>query len=724
MQAGRHKPAESDVLALVRLLTLSLTLLLSLSLVPALAPGGAAGQTLANGFTLVGDFRGDGMQEIASLYDPNDDFGLRIVVLERGADGKFTHSQWYLEGANHFDMSRMKPVAVDLNADKKTDIVVLYNDGGFTVHIVVWLSTGTSFVYTGNAGWWRHTNFDWNRAQGMLAGVWDGTPKTGLLIPYQLDNFQLKFLYLIATGSGLFYAGDGGAYDSGPGQVDSTKARFLTGHFTRTDGVDQVAMIYQYPNYRIAVHVFDPSPRGVQPIGGWSGMWTSPDNFFDMTKAKWAAADVDGDGKTDILTMYSYADGSTRIHLMSAASRFALRDVSGIATFGPGMLAWSATGLVAGDWNKDGKADAATISALGDGTTHVGALSNTGTAAFTFQPDSWITPPGEVQKLACVSCWPLNGMPATAAGPSVLRRPLAVKIDNAPTARPHYGLSQADMVMELLVEGYITRLAAYFHSQDPDTIGAVRSVRFSDRYTTPMVRGSLVFSGASQLMEALVREDIANGAYVGVSPQLGQGSTFYRTNVDGRVIPHNLFTSSQALREATVSVGGGGPVDVPRWDFLASPSHAETTGGFIGSIPATALLIPYRLDARVRYEYDAASHTYARFQSASNALNYRREVDGMNGQEIWARNVVIVNTDIWATDVHDDAGGAASLDMRLTGVGKASVFRDGRRQDGTWSRASYTDPFVFTNLYGQKIYLSPGQTWIHIVPVDWDVPSS
>jgi hypothetical protein len=239
-----------------------------------------------------------------------------------------------------------------------------------------------------------------------------------------------------------------------------------------------------------------------------------------------------------------------------------------------------------------------------------------------------------------------------------------------------------------------------------------------------MVRGSLVFSGASQLMERLVREDIESGAYVGVSPQLGQGSTFYRTNVDGRVAPHNLFTSSQSLREATNEVGGGGSVVVPRWDFLTSAQHGETAGGFLGSVPAERMMVPYRLDARVRYEYDAGSRSYARFQSQNNALSYRREVDGMNGQEIWARNIVVINTDIWATEVRDDAGGAASLDMRLTGTGKASIFRDGRRQDGTWSRASYNDPFVFTNFYGQKIYLSPGQTWVHILPIDWHVPHS
>jgi hypothetical protein len=701
--------------------------MLSLSLVPALQAGGgrAAAQTLASGFALVGDFRGNGTQQIASLYDPNDDLGLRIVVLDRGADGKFTHTQWFLAGANEFDPSRMKPVAVDLNGDGKTDIAVLYNDGNLKVRMLVWLSNGSSFAYTGSAGWWRHAMFDWNRAQAPLAGVWDATPKTGLLIPYLLGNSQLVFLYLIATGSGLLYAGDGPAYASAPGQIDLAKARFLTGHFTRADGVEQVALIHQQPNNQIKVQIFDPAPLANPPVGGFTEMWTSPPGSFDVTRARWAAADVDGDGMTDILAMSPHADGSTRVHLMTAASRFAPRDLNGIATFPQGTLSWNDTGLVAGDWDKDGKADAATISAFADGTTHVGTLSNTGAAAFKFDPDTWITPAAEVQKqVRCASCWPLNGMPITAGGPSVQRRPLAVKIDNAPNARPHYGISQADMVMELLVEGFITRLAAYFHSQDPDTIGAVRSVRFSDRYTTPMVRGSLVFSGASQLMERLVREDIEAGAYVGVSPQLGQGRTFYRTNVDGKVAPHNLFTSSQALRDATNDVGGGGAVIVPRWDFLASAQHPETAGGFVGSVRADRMIIPYRLDARVRYEYDAASRTYARLQSASSALNYQREVDGMNGQEIAARNIVIINTDIWATEVRDDAGGAASLDMRLTGTGKASIFRDGRRQDGTWSRASYTDAFVFTNFYNQKVYLSPGQTWIHILPLDWDVPSS
>ena len=38
---------------------------------------------------------------------------------------------------------------------------------------------------------------------------------------------------------------------------------------------------------------------------------------------------------------------------------------------------------------------------------------------------------------------------------------------------------------------------------------------------------------------------------------------------------------------------------------------------------------------------------------------------------------------------------------------------------GTWF-----DPFTFISNSGERILLSPGQTWIHIVPTDWVITSS
>ena len=709
-----------------RLLTFLIALVFSTAwLIPSAEPrsGGAAeAQTLAQGYSVAGDFKGAGYQQIATLYDANDNLGLRIVVLDRmTTDPKMVSTQWFLEAANSFDLGRMKVAALDLNADGKTDLAVLYNDGNLTVRLIAWLSTGTNFAYQGNQGLWRHTNFEWRRASDLLTGAFTGTGLPGILIPYALDNNELKLLYLEATATGIRYAGDRGLYDSGPNQIWPAQARFVAGRFTRTTGTDQVAMLYQYDDLSIKVHIFELDAGGsIAPIGGFAGRWTSAAAFFDITKARFVAGDVDGDKRADIIDFYDYPDGSARVHLWLAADGHALRDVIGVA-WPVGAMPWLSTQVVAGDFNKDGKADVATLTAGQDGVTHVGLLTSVG-RALSYAPDAWMTPANEVRALSCTLCWPLSGMPILAGQPNPHRRPLAVKIDNAPAARPHYGLSQADMVWELLVEGFITRLATYYHSQDPQTIGAVRSVRFSDRYTTPMVRGSLVFSGASQLMEGLVRGDIAAGSYVGVSPQLGQGNAFYRSNVDGRAIPHNLFTSSQALRSATNEVGGGGSVDVPGWDFLGQANHPATVGGFLGSVPASTLTVPYRADARVRYDYDANANIYLRYQS--NGVQPVLEVDAANGAWIMAKNIVIIRTDVWVTNVVDDAGGAPSLDMRMTGSGPASIFRDGFRQDGTWSRANLIDPFVFTNFYGHKIYLAPGQTWVHVLPMDWQVYSN
>src|SRR5688572_2437481 len=85
----------------------------------------------------------------------------------------------------------------------------------------------------------------------------------------------------------------------------------------------------------------------------------------------------------------------------------------------------------------------------------------------------------------CEQCWPLSGLPA-ANGAALDRKPLLIKIDNAPAARPHYSINQADMVLEIIVEGGVTRLAAGFHAQDPAQIGSGRSARRADRTLTQM----------------------------------------------------------------------------------------------------------------------------------------------------------------------------------------------------------------------------------------------
>jgi hypothetical protein len=227
-----------------------------------------------------------------------------------------------------------------------------------------------------------------------------------------------------------------------------------------------------------------------------------------------------------------------------------------------------------------------------------------------------------------------------------------------------------------------------------------------------------VYSGTSDYAWSLISQDAASGRYVELSADHSGG--YYR--VAFRQAPYNMFTSASAQRDALTKLNATTANDVPKWGFLPAGDHPPTIGGMAGAAAAAELTIPYREDtSAVTYKYDATAKTYARWQnSAGKAV---REVDAANNAPVAAANIVIVQTEIWEVPDIVDASGAHGHDMRLTGTGAASVFRNGLRQDGTWSRKDDSSPFVFTNRAGEQIKLDPGQTWLHIVPNDWAVTS-
>jgi hypothetical protein len=346
-----------------------------------------------------------------------------------------------------------------------------------------------------------------------------------------------------------------------------------------------------------------------------------------------------------------------------------------------------------------------------------GASSAPSLALATPSPTPVPTPEPTLDPAApCKDCWPLNGKPAKLG--AVDKRPLVVKVDNVPLARPHYGITQADMVFEIIVEGLVTRLAAVFHSQDPQTIGNIRSARLADRSLTPMVRGALVYSGTSAYEVPLIQQDAAQGRYIDLSADYTGG--YYR--VTFRPGPYNMFTSASAMRQAIAAKGADGPQMVPAWGFLAAAEHAPTIAGMEGAVPATDITIPYREDnSRVKYYYDEKTRTYARWQNT--AAKPIRDIDAANNQPVAAANVAVIYTEIWEVPEIVDAAGAHAHDMRLTGGGPATVFRDGLRQQATWSRANDSEPFTFNNPAGERILFGQGQTWVHVVPSDWEIPS-
>src|SRR5258708_2520879 len=79
-----------------------------------------------------------------------------------------------------------------------------------------------------------------------------------------------------------------------------------------------------------------------------------------------------------------------------------------------------------------------------------------------------------------------------------LNRVLAVKIDNIVYARPQTGLTHADIVYVLPVEGGLSRFLAVFSSNYPPVIGPVRSAREDDlELLRQFGRPAFAYSGAT-----------------------------------------------------------------------------------------------------------------------------------------------------------------------------------------------------------------------------------
>jgi len=72
-----------------------------------------------------------------------------------------------------------------------------------------------------------------------------------------------------------------------------------------------------------------------------------------------------------------------------------------------------------------------------------------------------------------------------------------VKIENTHGGVPQYGENKADMMIEELVEGGVTRLVGLFYTDLPTRVGHVRSARTTDIALSEPVGASIVASGAA-----------------------------------------------------------------------------------------------------------------------------------------------------------------------------------------------------------------------------------
>lgn len=286
----------------------------------------------------------------------------------------------------------------------------------------------------------------------------------------------------------------------------------------------------------------------------------------------------------------------------------------------------------------------------------------------------------------------------------VRRRIVAVKIDNAPEARPQSGLSVADMVYEQLAEGNLTRFLAMFLEQEPERVGPVRSARLTDIYLGQEWEFLLAYAGAGTTTSRLLGESLIP---LYKAPELGErldGTPFQRDA--RRVAPHNLYVKVAAVREASRREPGIAPeVEIRPFPFSAEPPE---TG------PLRVVNLPYIPAAAVSWRYDDAAGVWKRIMAGVP------HVDVLNGQQLQVENVVIQYAQIFtARNVEPDSGGNPVLDTVLRGENTVRLFHSGQVFQGTWSKEHDRAKTQYRALDGSPLPFRPGKVWVHIVPAEF-----
>ena len=321
-----------------------------------------------------------------------------------------------------------------------------------------------------------------------------------------------------------------------------------------------------------------------------------------------------------------------------------------------------------------------------DVTTTTSEPVTTSTTTSTTTPPSTITP--------SVDTSDVNGLPVD--DPALLeRRVLAVKIDNHPNANPQSGIDQADMMIELMVEG-ITRFISVWQQSDAEYLGPNRSARPTDpALLQAFNEPTYVFSGA----QAWVQNTIA-GTGINTIKELSFG-TF---RISGRFAPHNLYVNTVQLRETADNRNYSDEQPTgPIWEFGSMSDSSD---------PASAVTIDFS-GRPVTWTWDQPTGLWLRTAYGVES-NYRNE-DGSEDR-VGVPVMVALYVDQYTAHPPSGASGSSLPSSITTGTGKAFVFADGRVSEGTWERESELDWFKLTDADGETILVPAGKIWVSLVP--------
>jgi hypothetical protein len=267
----------------------------------------------------------------------------------------------------------------------------------------------------------------------------------------------------------------------------------------------------------------------------------------------------------------------------------------------------------------------------------------------------------------------------------------AIMVENTAAARPQSGLSLADIVYEITVEGWnVSRMIAIFGTNHPTKVGPVRSARLPFVYL--MKEWKLPFahfgSAATGQGDALTLLKAIN-LPIRFDGHKGLNDEFYSRD-SARLSPHNAYFNAEKAK-----------VKIPELAYAERFTFDDVSN--VDDSSVLTISMKYSTINNVKYVFDATSKKYLRF------VNNDPHMDAYTKKQLAVTNIIVLHAP------HRAVEKVEYVLVDFVGEGKAEFFVNGKREAGSWLKASDEAITKFFDSTGEEIVLLPGNTWIQVV---------
>ncbi len=307
----------------------------------------------------------------------------------------------------------------------------------------------------------------------------------------------------------------------------------------------------------------------------------------------------------------------------------------------------------------------------------------------------------------------LTGLADLSEG-AIGKRPVAIMVNNIPAAMPQYGIDKADVVFEIPVEGYQTRLMCIF--ADYTKLPQVCSVRSCRKYFPAIALGFdaiYVNCGQNEVIDDYV-ESIGVVQYDGAHDKNGLFIRDQERLDAGYSREHTLYFDAprfpEILEKDGVNMNLAEDKTGTAFKFAAVGETVIPTGK-----ECTSLHIDFG-SCEAGFNYNAETKTYFKTYYDKYTKEMKPQCDGRSGKQLEFSNLILLHNDVAFDDsaVYDTVRNYKHrlIDWKGGKGSTAYYISNGVKQPIYWIKNSETDSMRFYDLEGNELTVNRGKTYI------------